>query len=88
MHDLVSGYANGTTVNMLPIDGVQRPFFVVPPRALVEAFDLTAACSEHRREQAVCESRTLTVVREALLPQLVSGAMRVRDAEKLVGAIT
>ena len=87
IHDVVSGYANGTTVNMLPIDGVQRPPFVVPPKALVEAFDFTAAYSEHRREQTVCESRTLTVVRDALLPQLVSGAMRVRDAEKLVGAI-
>ena len=85
MHDLVSGYANGTTVNMLPTDGVQRPSFVVPPRALVEAFDLLASCAEQRREQAVCESRTLTVVREALLPKLVSGEMRVGDAEKLVG---
>jgi type I restriction enzyme S subunit len=28
MHDVVSGYANGTTVNMLPIDGVQKPKIV------------------------------------------------------------
>jgi type I restriction enzyme S subunit len=87
MHDLVSGYANGTTVNMLPADALQRPFFVVPPRALVNTFDLVASCSEQRREHAVCESRTLTAVREALLPKLVSEEMRVRDAEKLVGAI-
>jgi restriction endonuclease S subunit len=32
MHDVVSGYANGTTVNMLPIDGVQKPAIVRPPR--------------------------------------------------------
>ena len=87
MHDLVSGYANGTTVNMLPIDAVQRPLFVVPPRTLVEAFDVVVSRSEQRREQAVRESRTLTVVREALLPKLVSGEVRVRDAERLVGAI-
>ncbi len=85
MHDLVSGYANGTTVNMLPIDGVQRPALAVPPRALVDAFDVVASCSEQRHEQAVRESRTLTVVREALLPRLVSGEIRVADAEKLVG---
>ena len=87
MHDLVSGYANGTTVNMLPTDGVQRPSFVVPPRALVDAFGLVASCSEQRREQAVRDSRTLTVVREALLPKLVSGELRIRDAERFVGAI-
>ena len=51
MHDLVSGYANGTTVNMLPIDAVQRPSFVGPPAALVKAFDVLASCSEQRREQ-------------------------------------
>ena len=87
MHDLVSGYANGTTVNMLPIDAVQRPLFVVPPRTLVEAFDVVASRSEQRREHAVRESRSLTIVREALLPKLVSGEVRVRDAERLVGAI-
>ena len=77
MHDLVSGYANGTTVNMLPIDGVQRPPFVVPPRPLVEAYDIVVSCSERRREQASRESRILTDLREALLPKLVSGEMRV-----------
>ena len=76
MHDLVSGYANGTTVNMLPIDGVQRPSFVVPPRALAEVFDVVASCSEHRREQTVRESRTLIVLRDTVLPKLVLGEMR------------
>ncbi|MCY4377946.1 MAG: restriction endonuclease subunit S [Spirochaetaceae bacterium] len=77
MHDLVSGYANGTTVNMLPIDGVQRPSFVVPPRALVEAFDVVTSRAEPRREHAVRESRTLIAIREGLLPRLVSGQLRV-----------
>ncbi len=86
MHDLVSGYANGTTVNMLPIDWVQRPSIVVPPQALVETFEVVVSCSEHRREQIVRESRALTDLREALLPKLVSGEIQVRDAEKLVGA--
>ena len=78
MHDLVSGYANGTTVNMLPLDGVQRPPIVVPPQKLVETFDLLASCSEHRREQLVRESRTLTNLRDTLLPKLISGRLRVR----------
>ena len=87
MHDLVSRYANGTTVNMLPNDGVQRPSFVVPPTRLANAFDLVVSNTEQRREQAVRESRTLMVVRDAILPKLVSGELRVREAERLVGAI-
>ena len=80
MHDLVSGYANGTTVNMLPIDGVQRPPIAVPPKDLVEAFDLVTSRSEHRREQTVRESWTLAVLRDTLLPKLVSGELRVNAA--------
>ena len=81
MHDWVSGYANGTTVNMLPTDAVQKPMVSVPPRVLLEAFDALALCLEHRREQTVRESRTLGDIRDALLPKLVSGEIRVRDPE-------
>ena len=77
MHDLVSRYANGTTVNMLPIDGVQRPPIPVPPKALVETFDSVALWSEHRREESVRESRILAILRDTLLPKLVSGELPV-----------
>ena len=87
MHDIVSGYANGTTVNMLPIDAVQKPMVSVPSKALLATFDALALRLEHRREQAVGELRTLGVLRDTLLPKLVSGEIRMRDAEKLVGAV-
>lgn len=77
MHAIVSGYANGTTVNMLPIDAVQKPILSVPPRGLLEAFDTLILEMEHRREQIVGESRTLAVIRDGLLPRLVSGDLRV-----------
>ena len=87
MHDVVAGYANGTTVTMLPIDALQMPAVVEPPSALLEVFDELALGLEHRREQAVGESRTLGALRDALVPRMVSGELRVRDAERLVGAI-
>jgi len=86
MHDIVSGYANGTTVNMLPLDGVQRPQIVAPPGALITAFDGLAIQIEARREEMVAESRTLASIRDTLLPKLLSGQVRVKDAEKLVEA--
>ena len=85
MHDIVSGYANGTTVNMLPIDAMQRPQVVVPPKALVETFDVLVSCTEHRRERTVRESRTLTVLRDTLLPKLVSGELRVTVQDREAG---
>jgi len=88
MHDIVSGYANGTTVNMLPIDGVQKPLIVVPPAALVSAFDSFAMNAERKRELAHVQSRTLAALRDTLLPKLISGELRVKDAERLVAAAT
>jgi len=85
MHDIVSGYANGTTVNMLPVDGVQKPQIVCPPGPLVMAFDSLASNAANRREEMVSESRTLAALRDALLPKLISGELRVRDAEKFIG---
>ena len=84
MHDSVSGYANGTTVNMLPLDAVQKPLIVLPPNALVEAFDELALHSERRQQEMVWEFRILSRLRDTLLPKLVSGEIRVRDSEGLV----
>jgi type I restriction enzyme S subunit len=84
MHDIVSGYANGTTVNMLPIDAVQKLKIVCPPPEVVAAFDALATNVEYRREEIVAESRTLAALRDALLPKLIRGEIRVKDAEQFL----
>jgi type I restriction enzyme S subunit len=84
IHDTVSGYANGTTVNMLPIDALQRPHVVVPPPGIVRAFDGFARAARVRHEEMIDESRTLAALREALLPKLISGELRVGNAERFV----
>jgi type I restriction enzyme S subunit len=85
MHDTVSGYANGTTVNMLPIDGLQSPHVLVPPSEIVVAFNDLAEAARNRHEGMVEEARTLAALRDTLLPKLISGALRVRDAERFIG---
>lgn len=77
MHDIVSGYANGTTVNMLPIDGLQSPVIIVPPLHAVATFSGIAGAARMRHEQIIEESRILAAVRDALLPKLLSGALKV-----------
>ncbi len=76
MHDAVSGYATGTTVNMLPIDALRIPEIMVPPIQLVTTFSTIAEVARIRREQFIEESRSLAAQRDALLPKLVSGEMR------------
>jgi type I restriction enzyme S subunit len=87
MHDIVSGYANGTTVNMLPIEGLQSPLIVVPPARAISAFSGIAAAERMRHGEAIEESRTLSALRDALLPKLISGELRVKDAERIAAGV-
>ena len=79
MHGTVSGYATGTTVNMLPVDALTFPQIVVPPIQLMAAFSETAQAKRMRQEFLIEESRALAAQRDALLPRLVSGELRVGE---------
>lgn len=81
MHDIVSGFANGTTVNMLPIDALQAPLIVVPSPQVISAFSELAAAARLRCEAMIEESHTLARLRDSLLPKLISGAIRVANSE-------
>lgn len=76
MHDLVSGYGNGTTVNMLPIAGVEQPEFVLPARQLVDAYSTLAAGIRQRQDEVISENHALASSRDRLLPALLSGKLR------------
>jgi type I restriction enzyme S subunit len=56
----------------------------VPPSHVVEAFDRRAECLLARTLECRREVRTLGDLRNALLPKLVSGELRVTNAEKFV----
>ena len=87
MHNTVSGYATGTTVNMLPVDALRIPLIVVPPLQVMTTFSTLAKVARIRQEKFMAESRTLADLRDALLPNLVSGKLRVEDAEEWVETI-
>ncbi|MCF6147962.1 MAG: DUF559 domain-containing protein [Candidatus Kuenenia sp.] len=77
IREQVVGFANGTTVNMLKIEGLQRPKFVLPPRYLVSKFSELAASIRLRQEENIKQSTTLSAIRDALLPKLMSGEIEV-----------
>ena len=77
IHDTVSGYATGTTVNMLPVDALRIPMIVVPPTQLVKTFSAIVEVVCIRQERLIVESRTLAAQRDVLLPKLVSGEVGV-----------
>jgi type I restriction enzyme S subunit len=58
---------------------------VLPPRHIQEAFERLLAPLWARQEANDSETATLTVLRDVLLPKLISGNMQVKDTERLVG---
>lgn len=58
-----------------------------PPKAVVNAFSRLAEPSIARVLATCNASRTLTALRDALLPTLISGELRVPNAERIVGRV-
>ena len=75
-HYWISGFSNGTTINMLPMDALEMPLLVVPPTELVNRFTALAEAVHLQVENNTEQSRTLAAVRDALMPKLLSGAIR------------
>ena len=84
LRQVIVGYSNGTTVNMLPTDALQRPRLAVPPAELTQRFDETVQPLFAKQEHLQLESDTLAELRDLLLLKLMSGEIRLKDAEKAV----
>ncbi len=78
MHRIVSGYANGTTVNMLPADALANPYILIPNESVMKAFHAVVDRVIARRDDIIGENITLARLRETLLPKLISGEMQMQ----------
>jgi type I restriction enzyme S subunit len=58
---------------------------MLPPERIAAAFTSHARLVVDRIIAAIHESRTLAAVRDALLPKLISGELRVEDVARFVG---
>ena len=60
----------------LPVDALLGNLIVAPPESVVEAFDDIVATLVQRRWSLAAESRNLGILRDHLLPALVSPSPR------------
>ncbi len=58
---------------------------VLPPKRVAETFDAIAANALTRTSACRRDSRILAALRDALLPRLISGDLRVKDTARLLG---
>jgi type I restriction enzyme S subunit len=76
--------AEGTVFGSISKKDFHNLVYIVPDKKAVREFDRIAAPVDDRIECCEHESRTLAALRDALLPKLVSGELRVRDAERFL----
>jgi len=82
--DHALGYCNGTTVLHMNSRGVPSFEFALPPPEGIAQITSVMRPLLKRSDTAQRESQLLEQLRDTLLPKLLSGELRVRDAEPLV----
>ena len=80
-HDEIVSRANGSTFLEISKANFRPIPIVAPPSPVFGAFDRIARPLHARIVSNERESRTLTTLRDTLLPKLISGELRVKDAE-------
>ena len=84
--DYTEAVSGGTRMPRVSWADVARYPVALPPETVGAAFDLSVERLTERIRVGIFESRTLAELRDTLLPKLLSGEVRVRDAESAVGA--
>ncbi|MFH0982951.1 MAG: restriction endonuclease subunit S, partial [Planctomycetota bacterium] len=74
-----------TTMGHIQRHHLSEAKVAVPPGSVHEAADRLLAPLVAAIPQRMVQSRTLAAIRDALLPKLLSGELRIADAEKIVG---
>lgn len=86
-HDDILSRANGSTFQEISKANFRPIPLVTPPAGVLQAFDKRVRPFYSRIVENERESRTLATLRDTLLPKLISGELRVPDAERLVGVV-
>jgi type I restriction enzyme, S subunit len=76
----------GATVDRILLTDFPSYPVLCPPPELVQRFDDFAGAIWSRIHANMAENQTLSKLRDTLLPKLLSGEIRIKDAEEQAGA--
>jgi type I restriction enzyme S subunit len=81
---IAGGHATGTTVLALPKDAIENFQFCLPNKKIIEKFNSLIFPIFEKIRLTRNENDLLTKIRDFLLPKLISGELRIPDAEKII----
>jgi len=79
MREQIAGSTNGSTVNMLPKDGIEWARFRVPPKSKIDEFTQLVQPMLDKQETNFESIKNLEALRDTLLPKLMSGEVTISD---------
>jgi type I restriction enzyme S subunit len=86
LRDAFAGFeAEGTVFGSIGKADFEGLACVEPPGKIIAAFDRACGPLDDGVERNAAETRTLTALRDTLLPKLVSGELRIPDVDRIVG---
>lgn len=74
----------GTILDALNVKSIPKLRVVRPPTDVLVRFEALVRPTRERMERNLAESRTLASIRDALLPKLLSGELRITEAMKTI----
>lgn len=77
---------DGTTMPIINKTTFENIDVISPPKNIVRQFENMILDFDNQIESNTRENLTLTTLRDTLLPKLISGQIRVKDAEQIVAA--
>jgi type I restriction enzyme S subunit len=83
--DAIVGNANGSTFQEISKSNFRPLRVVVPSSPLLTSYTRSAGSFYRQLAENERESRSLAQLRETLLPKLISGELRIPDAERIAG---
>ena len=82
--EVIISNANGSTFQEISKTNFRPIPVIVPSKAILDAFVEIASPLFRRIVENLQESQTLAALRDLLLPKLLSGDIRIRDAEQVL----
>jgi type I restriction enzyme S subunit len=82
------GMRTGSAQPFIPNSSLASMPVIQPTEQVLDAYCSMVAPLRLREQAHAVESRTLAALRDALLPRLISGELRVKDAEKFIESAT
>ena len=86
-HNAIQNMVGSSGRQRVPSDAVSGFTLTLPPEGILVKFGLLATDLMHRIRANADQSVILSRIRDALLPKLISGELRIPDAEKLLGEV-